>query len=94
MRDKQYYQFTKPPQVLLKAKLDNIVIVPASMLPLTRMLKEKVDTLPKGAVFLCYAEENTRQRKLLERVEETFRQQGYAVMNLPLREVYTNSRNF
>jgi hypothetical protein len=45
--------------------MDNIAIVPASMLPLTKIVKEKVNTLPQGAVFLCYAEENTRQRKLL-----------------------------
>ena len=78
----------------MKAKLDNIVIVPASMLPLTGMLKEKVDTLPKGAVFLCYAEENTRQRKLLERVEETFRQQGHAVRSMSVEQVYKNTPNF
>ena len=57
------------------------------MLPLTQKLQEKVNTLPKGAVFLCYAKENTRQRKLLERVEETFRQQGHVVMNLPMEQV-------
>jgi hypothetical protein len=94
MRDNRYYHFTKPPQALLKARLDNIAIVPASMLPLPKTLQEKVNTLPKGAVFLCYAQENTRQRKLLERVEKTFRQQGHAVMNLSMEQVYKNSSNF
>ena len=70
---KNYYRFTKQPKALLKARLDNIAIVPASMLPLTKVLKEKVNTLPQGAVFLCYAEKNTRQRKLIERVGKTFR---------------------
>jgi hypothetical protein len=91
---KNYYQFAKPPKALLKAQLDNIAIVPASMLPFTKILKEKVNTLPKGTVFLCYAKENTRQRKLLERVEETFKQQGHAVMNLSMREVYKNALSF
>ena len=91
---KNYYRFTKPPKALLKARLDNIAIVPASMLPFTQTLQEKVNTLPQGAVFLCYAQENTRQRKLLERVEKTFRQQGHAVMNLSMREVYKNTPNF
>ena len=81
------YRLTNPPKALLKARLDNIAIVPASMLPLTQTLKEKVNTLPKGGVFLCYAQENSRQRKLLERVGETFRQQGHAVMNLPVEQV-------
>jgi hypothetical protein len=79
-------RLTHPPKALLKARLDNIAIVPASMLPLTETLKEKVNTLPKGGVFLCYAAENTRQRKLLERVGETFRQHGHAVMHLPVEQ--------
>jgi len=37
------YRCTNPPQALLKARLDNIAIVPASMLPLTETLKEKVN---------------------------------------------------
>jgi hypothetical protein len=82
------YRLTNPPKALLKARLDNIAIVPASMLPLPQTLKEKVNTLPQGAVFLCYAEENTRQRKILARVEETFREQGYAVTSMSVGEVY------
>jgi hypothetical protein len=80
------YRLTNPPKALLKARLDNIAIVPASMLPLTETLMEKVNTLPQGGVVLCYAAENTRQRKLLERVGETFRQHGHAVMQLPVEQ--------
>jgi len=58
------------------------------MLPLTEALKENLNTLPKGGVFLCYAKENSRQRKILERVEETFREQGHIVRGLSVREVY------
>jgi hypothetical protein len=42
-------------------------------------------------VFLCHAEENTRQRKLLERVEEAFREQGHTVRSMSVREVYTHT---
>ena len=84
---KNYYRFTKPPKALLKAKLDNIAIVPASMLPFKKTLQELINNLPQGAVFLCHAEENIRQRKLLERVEEVFRQYGYAVILLPMEQV-------
>jgi len=87
------YRWTTPPKALLKARLDNIAIVPASMLPLTETLKEKVKTLPQGAVFLCYAEKNSRQRKLLERVEETFREHGHAVKSMSVAEVYKTSPN-
>jgi hypothetical protein len=88
------YRLTNPPKALLKARLDNIAIVPASMLPLTKTLKEKVNTLPKGGVFLCYAQENTRQRKILERVGETFREHGHAVRSMSVGEVYKTTSNF
>ena len=87
------YRLTNPPKALFKARLDNIAIVPASMLPLSRTLKEKVNTLPKGGVFLCYAKENSRQRRILERVEETFREQGHAVKSMSVGEVYKTTPN-
>jgi hypothetical protein len=88
------YRFTNPPKAILKARMDNIAIVPASMLPLPQTLKEKVNTLPKGGVFLCYAKENSRQRKILERVEETFREQGHMVKSMSVGEVYKTNPNF
>jgi len=88
------YRLTNPPKALLKARLDNIAIVPASMLPLPETLKEKVNTLPQGGVVLCYAAANTRQRKLLERVGETFREQGHAVTSMSVGEVYKTASNF
>ena len=78
----------------MKARLDNIAIVPASMLPFTKTLQEVLKHLPKGAVFLCHVEENTRQRKLLERVEETFREQGHAVRSMSMEQVYKKTQNF
>ena len=88
------YRFTNPPKALLKARMDNIAIVPASMLPLTKTLKEKVKTLPKGGVLLCYAKENSRQRKILERVEETFREHGHAVKSMSVGEAYKTIPSF
>jgi hypothetical protein len=85
---------TNPPKALLKARLDNIAIVPASMLPLTKIMKEKVNMLPEGGVFLFYTQENSRQRKILERVEETFREQGHAVKSMSVGEVYKTNPNF
>ena len=78
------YKLTNPPKALLKAKLDNIAIVPASMLPLKSLWQMAANTLPRGGVLLCHSQQNSRQRKLLERVEEMFRAQGHAVMNLPI----------
>jgi hypothetical protein len=68
------------------AKLDNIAIVPASMLAFKESLKEKVNKLPQGEVFLCHTKENMKQRKVLERVKEVFRHLGYAVTLLPMEQ--------
>jgi esterase/lipase len=81
------YVITNPPKALLKARMDNIAIVPASMLGMKALWQTAANTLPKGGVLLCHTQQNTRQRKLLERIGETFRQQGHAVMNLPIEQV-------
>src|SRR5262245_24590300 len=77
------YRFTNPPQAILNARLDNIAIVPASLLGMKALWQTAANTLPKGGVLLCHTQQNTRQRRLLERIGEAFRQQGHAVMNLP-----------
>jgi hypothetical protein len=81
------YQITNPPQAILNARLDNIAIVPASMLGMKALWQTAANTLPKGGVLLCHTQQNTRQRRLLERIGEAFRQQGHAVMNLPIEQV-------
>jgi hypothetical protein len=70
--------------MLMKARLDNIAIVPASLLGLKALWQTAANTLPQGGVLLCHSPTNTRQRKLLERIGETFREHGHAVMNLPV----------
>src|SRR5437763_4608425 len=81
------YRLTNPPKALLKARLDNIAIVPASMLGLKALWQTAANTLPQGGVLLCHSQQNTRQRKLLERVGETFRQQGHVVRSMSVGEV-------
>jgi hypothetical protein len=78
------YRLTNPPKALLNAHLDNIAIVPASLLGLKALWQTTANTLPEGGVLLCHSQQNSRQRRLLQRVGETFRQQGHAVMHLPV----------
>jgi hypothetical protein len=85
------YRFINPPKALSHARLDNIAIIPASMLPFRQALQELVNNLPEGAVFLCHSQENTRQRRLLERVGQAFREQGHAVVNMPLERFQRNA---
>ena len=81
------YRFTRAPRALLRARLDNVAIVPASMLAGKEGLKEQVNTLPRGHVFLCHTKENTKQKRVLERVKEVFQRLGYAVTLLPMEQV-------
>ena len=80
-------RFTRPPKALLNAKLGNIAIVPASMLPFKTTWQKTANKMPKRGVLLCHSRKNTKQKKLLERVEEIFKRLGYAVMNLPIEQV-------
>jgi hypothetical protein len=81
------YRLTRPPRAIRRAKLDNIAIVPASMLTGKESLKEKVRTLPHRQVFLCHTKENTKQQRILEHVKEIFQRLGYAVTLLPVERV-------
>jgi esterase/lipase len=81
------YRLTNPPRALLNAQMDNIAIVPASMLGLKALWQTAANTLPKGGVLLCHSQQNTRQRKLVERIGETFKQQGHVVRSLSMREL-------
>jgi prephenate dehydrogenase len=81
------YRLTRPPRAIRSAQLDNIAIVPASMLTGKESLKEKVKTPPRRQVFLYHTKENTKQKQILERVKEIFRRLGYAVTLLPMERV-------
>jgi hypothetical protein len=78
------YKLTRPPRAIRRATLDNIAIVPASMLTNKEDLKEKVRKPSRRQVFLYHTKENTKQRQILERVKEIFRRLGYAVTLLPV----------
>jgi prephenate dehydrogenase len=81
------YKLMRPPRAIRRAKLDNIAIVPASMLAGKESLQEKVKRLPRRQVFLYHTKENTKQKQVIERVKEIFRRLGYAVTLLPMEQV-------
>lgn len=85
MRNK--YRFTNPPKSLTKAKLDNIAIVPASMLPFGESFKQLLEGQPEGGVFLCHAKKNSRQTRILERVGELFQERGHRVTSVSMESV-------
>lgn len=81
---KQYpYVFKKLPTPLLKSnKLDNITIVPASLLPFKKVLHELTNNLPKGTILICHHPGNIKQKIILDGVGLLFKQKGYYVKSV------------
>ena len=79
------YQFTKPPQALRQPglKLDNLALVPASLLPFKAQWQALANSLPTGSILICLPPTDSPQRKALETVAMLLRADGYNVTTLP-----------
>jgi len=77
------YQFSRPPRAIRKAKLDNIALVPASLLSRKGKYQTIANNLPGRGVLICEANKKERISHILERVATFFRQNGHFVKTLP-----------
>ena len=77
------YQIVTPPKTVRKAKLDNIALVPASLLFQKGKYQTIANNLPGRGVLICEAHKKERIGPILERVAEFFRQRGHFVRTLP-----------
>jgi len=84
------YPFSEPPAKLKKARLDNIALVPASLLSLKGIYQPIANTLPKGSV-LCVPQ-TQRQQKILANVASFLRCKGYQVITLPIERITRSVR--
>lgn len=80
--------FSDPPEVLKKVRLDNIALVPASLLPLKETYQLLANRLPKGSVLVVSGTQ--RQQKIMEKVHSFFREHGRQVISVPI-ERFTRS---
>ena len=69
--------FSDPPEALKKVRLNNIALVPVSLLPLTGTYQTLANRLPTGSM-LC-APETLRQQKIIAQVEQFFRGHGQSI---------------
>jgi hypothetical protein len=74
-----------PPEALKTARLDNITLVPASLLPLKSTYKTIANNLPRGSV-LCVSG-TPRQRTIVESVRRYFKVHGRTVITMPLERI-------
>lgn len=77
------YRIGNPPRALRKARLDNIALVPASLLFQKGKYQTIANNLPGHGVLLCQSDKNERLTRILERVAAFFRQHGHTVKTLP-----------
>ena len=73
----------KPPRTIRKAKLDNIALVPASLLFQKGKYQTIANNLPGEGVLICEADKKERISRILEHVADFFRQNGRVVKMLP-----------
>src|SRR5437868_14108369 len=79
------YHISEPPASLKKARLDNIVLVPASLLPLKETYMSLANTYPTGSV-LCI-QGTQRQQKIMAKVTSFFRDHGRSVITMPIEKI-------
>ena len=75
----------EPPHALQHARLDNIALVPASLLPLKGTYQPIANTLPTGSV-LCVPG-TPKQRTIMATVTKFFTDHGHTVITMPLENI-------
>jgi len=78
-----HIQIGKPPRAIRKAKLDNIALVPASLLFQKGKYQTIANNLPGQGVLICETNKKGQTSHILERVATFFRQRGHFVKTLP-----------
>src|SRR5947209_7850851 len=79
------YHISEPPARLKKARLDNIALVPASILKHKQTYQPIANTFPTGSV-LCIPG-TQRQQKIMAKVTSFFRDHGRSVITLPIERI-------
>jgi hypothetical protein len=77
------YQIIRPPRAVRHARLDNIALVPASLLPKKGKYQTIANNLPGQGVLLCQIDNTERITNILEHVAAFFRQRGHFVKTIP-----------
>src|SRR6266487_273309 len=75
----------EPPHALQHARLDNIALVPASLLPLKGTYQPLANRLPTGSV-LCVPG-TQKQRTIMATITKFFKEHGHTVITMPLENI-------
>ena len=75
--------WNKPPHALRKAKLDNLALVPGSLLPFKEEWQKLANDLPEGSTLIILPSSNGSARQTLENVSCSMKAKGQRVTTLP-----------
>ncbi len=79
------YQLSEAPARLKKVRLDNIALVPASLLPLKETYLSLANTYPTGSV-LCVPG-TIKQKKIVATITQFFQDHGRQVITYPIEKI-------
>ena len=79
------YHISEPPARLKKARLDNIALVPASLLPLKGTYQSVANSYPTGSVL--YVPGTIKQQKIIATITQFFRDHGRQVITMPIEKI-------
>ncbi len=77
------YHLSRPPRVVRRARLDNVALVPASLLPRKGKYQKIANNLPTGGVLICQTHKKQRIAHILAQVAQWLRENGHFVRTLP-----------
>lgn len=78
------YSIGRPPRAIRKARLDNITLVPASLLlQEPEKYRTIANNLPRGGVLICQTDRKQQIARILDQVAAFFRANGHFVRTLP-----------
>ena len=78
------YHLIKSPRAVRKARLDNLALVPASLLPFKEQWQDVANSKPGEHVLIVLPTREKRPRTVLLRVAGYLREKGHEVTVLPL----------
>src|SRR5437660_1050925 len=84
-------RISDPPARLRKARLDNLTLVPGSMLPYIDRCQQMANDLPANAVLIVVPTNNAPQKHRLLAVAKLLSQEGHQVRVVSERELTPSS---
>jgi hypothetical protein len=73
---------TPPPQAIRKAKLDNLALVPGSLLPFKKEWQQLANSLPEGSTLIVLPTAKGSARTILEKVSQALKAKGRRVTTI------------